>query len=131
MHICIWPDRFWENIYDGNVGFCNLVEINCRLMRISPLLFLVFICLQTGPKDLTEHSQGVNYRSLGHLFYLAEQRRDTFCYDVAVQMIEIYNEQVRDLLSGDGLNKKYPLSTDERFLYCIDLGLFAVGEISA
>ncbi|KAJ8426281.1 hypothetical protein Cgig2_001030 [Carnegiea gigantea] len=48
----------------------------------------------TGPKDLTEHSQGVNYRSLGDLFYLAEQRRDTFHYDVAVQMIEIYNEQL-------------------------------------
>jgi len=25
-----------------------------------------------------------------------------------VQMIEIYNEQVRDLLVSDGLNKKYP-----------------------
>jgi hypothetical protein len=27
-----------------------------------------------------------------------------------VQMIEIYNEQVRDLLVTDGLNKKYPWS---------------------
>ncbi|PPR99912.1 hypothetical protein GOBAR_AA20757 [Gossypium barbadense] len=56
----------------------------------------------TGPKDLTEKSQGVNYRALGDLFLLAEQRKDTFCYDVAVQMIEIYNEQVRDLLVTDG-----------------------------
>ncbi|KNA04939.1 hypothetical protein SOVF_195000, partial [Spinacia oleracea] len=60
----------------------------------------------SGPKDLTEQSQGVNYRSLGDLFYLAEQRKDTFRYDVAVQMIEIYNEQVRDLLVSDGLNKR-------------------------
>ncbi|XP_057535874.1 kinesin-like protein KIN-14I [Amaranthus tricolor] len=60
----------------------------------------------SGPKDLTEQSQGVNYRSLGDLFYLAEQRKGTFRYDVAVQMIEIYNEQVRDLLVSDGLNKK-------------------------
>lgn len=29
-------------------------------------------------------------------------------YEVSVQMIEIYNEQVRDLLATDGLNKKYP-----------------------
>ena len=50
----------------------------------------------------------MNYRSLGDLFYLAEQRKGTFRYDVAVQMIEIYNEQVRDLLVSDGLNKKYP-----------------------
>lgn len=66
------------------------------------------LCLQSGPKDLTEQSQGVNYRALGDLFLLAEQRKDTFHYDVFVQMIEIYNEQVRDLLVTDGLNKRYP-----------------------
>ncbi|KAF4403444.1 hypothetical protein G4B88_008090 [Cannabis sativa] len=52
----------------------------------------------TGPRDLTEKSRGVNYRALGDLFLIADQRRDTFRYDVSVQMIEIYNEQVRDLL---------------------------------
>ncbi|XP_051142164.1 kinesin-like protein KIN-14I [Andrographis paniculata] len=59
-----------------------------------------------GPKDLTESTQGVNYRALGDLFLLAEQRRDTFVYDVSVQMIEIYNEQVRDLLVPDGSCKR-------------------------
>ncbi|KAL5795665.1 hypothetical protein ACOSQ2_000485 [Xanthoceras sorbifolium] len=56
----------------------------------------------SGPKELTEKSQGVNYRALRDLFFLAEQRKDTFRYDVAVQMLEIYNEQVRDLLVTDG-----------------------------
>ncbi|XP_010523969.2 PREDICTED: kinesin-like protein KIN-14G [Tarenaya hassleriana] len=60
----------------------------------------------TGPKDLTEKSQGVNYRALSDLFFLSEQRKDTFRYDVAVQMIEIYNEQVRDLLVSDGSNRR-------------------------
>ncbi|KAL8522749.1 hypothetical protein ACS0TY_012915 [Phlomoides rotata] len=60
----------------------------------------------SGPKDLTESSQGVNYRALRDLFFLAEQRRDAFHYDVSVQMIEIYNEQVRDLLNSDGLNRR-------------------------
>ncbi|KAJ6390441.1 hypothetical protein OIU77_024620 [Salix suchowensis] len=60
----------------------------------------------TGPKDLTDKNQGVNYRALGDLFLLAEQRKDTFRYNVAVQMIEIYNEQVRDLLVTDGSNKR-------------------------
>ncbi|XP_047311253.1 kinesin-like protein KIN-14I [Impatiens glandulifera] len=60
----------------------------------------------SGPKNLTEESQGVNYRALGDLFLLAEQRRNTFRYEVFVQMIEIYNEQVRDLLVVDGLNKR-------------------------
>ncbi|PQQ14369.1 hypothetical protein Pyn_38985 [Prunus yedoensis var. nudiflora] len=54
----------------------------------------------TGPRELTEKSQGVNYRALGDLFLIADQRKDTFNYDVSVQMIEIYNEQVRDLLTG-------------------------------
>ncbi|XP_022889073.1 kinesin-like protein KIN-14I [Olea europaea var. sylvestris] len=60
----------------------------------------------TGPKDINQHTQGVNYRALGDLFLLAQQRKDTFRYDVSVQMIEIYNEQVRDLLVTDGLNKR-------------------------
>lgn len=57
----------------------------------------------------------MNYRALSDLFMLAEQRKDTFFYDVSVQMIEIYNEQVRDLLVTDGLNKRYP------FLYLVCL----------
>ncbi|KAL6902279.1 hypothetical protein ACP4OV_005155 [Aristida adscensionis] len=55
----------------------------------------------SGPKNMTEQTQGVNYRALSDLFKLAEQRKGTFNYDIAVQMIEIYNEQVRDLLAND------------------------------
>ncbi|VAH90067.1 unnamed protein product [Triticum turgidum subsp. durum] len=55
----------------------------------------------SGPKNMTEQTQGVNYRALGDLFNLAEKRKGTFVYDIAVQMIEIYNEQVRDLLISD------------------------------
>lgn len=72
-------------------------------------MYIFYLYFQSGPKELTEKNQGVNYRALGDLFLLAEQRRDTFHYDVAVQMIEIYNEQVRDLLITDGSNKRYPL----------------------
>lgn len=35
-------------------------------------------------------------------------RSDAMNYEVGVQMIEIYNEQVRDLLVSDGASKKYP-----------------------
>ncbi|KAG9459558.1 hypothetical protein H6P81_004066 [Aristolochia fimbriata] len=64
----------------------------------------------TGPRELTEETRGVNFRALSDLFFLSEQRRDSFSYEVSVQMIEIYNEQVRDLLATDGgLNKRYPL----------------------
>ncbi|XP_044503079.1 kinesin-like protein KIN-14I isoform X2 [Mangifera indica] len=60
----------------------------------------------SGPKVVNEKSQGVNYRALGDLFLLAEQRKDMFRYNIAVQMLEIYNEQVRDLLVTDGSNKR-------------------------
>ncbi|CAL0320851.1 unnamed protein product [Lupinus luteus] len=64
----------------------------------------------TGPEEITEKSQGVNYRALSDLFLTADKRKYTFCYDVSVQMIEIYNEQVRDLLVTDGTNKRYPFT---------------------
>ncbi|KAL3538236.1 hypothetical protein ACH5RR_001602 [Cinchona calisaya] len=54
-----------------------------------------------GPNDLTEETMGVNYRALSDLFMISEQRKDIISYDVSVQMIEIYNEQVRDLLVTD------------------------------
>ncbi|KAL0357290.1 UNVERIFIED_CONTAM: Kinesin-like protein KIN-14F [Sesamum calycinum] len=54
-----------------------------------------------GPKELTKESIGVNYRALSDLFLISEQRKDSISYDVSVQMIEIYNEQVRDLLATD------------------------------
>ena len=61
-----------------------------------------------GPKEINEESRGVNYRALSDLFQLSEKRKDSTAYDISVQMIEIYNEQVRDLLVNDGLVKKYP-----------------------
>ncbi|XP_062215868.1 kinesin-like protein KIN-14F [Phragmites australis] len=68
----------------------------------------------SGPKNMTEQTQGVNYRALSDLFKLAEQRKRTFMYDIAVQMIEIYNEQVRDLLVNDGLNKRLEIRNNSQ-----------------
>lgn len=71
-------------------------------------IFSFLLYLQTGPKELTQESVGVNYRALSDLFLISEQRKETISYEISVQMIEIYNEQVRDLLVTDGLNKRYP-----------------------
>ncbi|KAG7969322.1 hypothetical protein I3843_07G025800 [Carya illinoinensis] len=60
----------------------------------------------SGPQELTEEAKGVNYRALGDLFLLSEQRKATMCYEISVQMLEIYNEQVRDLLVTDGHQKR-------------------------
>ncbi|WOL20692.1 kinesin-4 isoform X1 [Canna indica] len=67
----------------------------------------------SGPKELTEEGYGVNYRALNDLFQISKQRKDTFSYEIAVQMIEIYNEQVRDLLN-DGPQKRLEIRNNSQ-----------------
>ncbi|CAN1335425.1 Kinesin-like protein KIN-14F [Linum perenne] len=62
----------------------------------------------SGPDLNTEETWGVNYRALRDLFQISKTRADIVNYQVGVQMIEIYNEQVRDLLVSDGSNRRYP-----------------------
>lgn len=57
---------------------------------------------------MTEDTWGVNYRALNDLFQISNARLEMIKYEVGVQMIEIYNEQVRDLLVSDGSNRRYP-----------------------
>ncbi|CAN6561561.1 unnamed protein product [Malus baccata var. baccata] len=86
----------------------------------------------SGPRELTEKSQGVNFRALGDLFFIADQRKDTFRYDVSVQMIEIYNEQVRDLLVTDGSNKRLEIrNSSQTGLNVPDANLVPVSSTSA
>ncbi|KAL7169048.1 hypothetical protein ACSBR2_034139 [Camellia fascicularis] len=54
--------------------------------------------------------QGINYLALNDLFRLSNRRKDIMKYDIHVQMVEIYNEQVRDLLAEDSANTKYPFA---------------------
>ncbi|KAF3335061.1 Kinesin KP1 [Carex littledalei] len=54
----------------------------------------------SGP-GTSKEDWGVNYRALNDLFNISLGRRNAFLYEVGVQMVEIYNEQVRDLLSND------------------------------
>ncbi|CAN6177854.1 unnamed protein product [Urochloa humidicola] len=60
----------------------------------------------TGPENATEKEWGVNYRALSDLFHISHNRGDTTMYEISVQMIEIYNEQIRDLLGNNGPEKK-------------------------
>eukprot|EP00250_Pteridium_aquilinum_P014959 c22305_g1_i1 orf=540-3911(-) len=60
----------------------------------------------SGPGSLSEKDWGVNYRALDDLFQISRSRKDVISYEVGVQMIEIYNEQVRDLLFIDSSNRR-------------------------
>ncbi|CAH2067148.1 unnamed protein product [Thlaspi arvense] len=62
----------------------------------------------SGPDGSSEEDWGVNYRALNDLFKISQSRKGNINYEVGVQMVEIYNEQVLDLLTEDNSQKKYP-----------------------
>ncbi|GMY12069.1 kinesin-like protein KIN-14R [Fagus crenata] len=71
----------------------------------------IFAYGQTGTgKTFTmegiEQNRGVNYRTLEHLFNIAEERSETFTYNISVSVLEVYNEQIRDLLATSPTSKK-------------------------
>ncbi|KAL1318554.1 kinesin-like protein KIN-14C [Arachis hypogaea] len=65
----------------------------------------------SGPNGATAESVGVNYRALNDLFSIATTRQSTISYEIGVQVIEIYNEQVRDLLTTESTPKKVGILT--------------------
>ncbi|RVX09627.1 Kinesin-like protein KIN-14L [Vitis vinifera] len=61
-----------------------------------------------GPSGGSTKDMGINYLALNDLFQMSNKRKDIITYDIYVQMVEIYNEQVRDLLAEDSSTTKYP-----------------------
>lgn len=61
---------------------------------------------KTFTMEGTEQNRGVNYRTLEQLFKTASERSDTFTYDISVSVLEVYNEQIRDLLATSPASKK-------------------------
>ncbi|EPS60229.1 hypothetical protein M569_14574, partial [Genlisea aurea] len=59
----------------------------------------------TGPNGASTLDWGVNYRALNDLFKCSQNRSISIDYEIKVQMVEIYNEQVRDLLCGNNKQK--------------------------
>ncbi|CAL0335051.1 unnamed protein product [Lupinus luteus] len=68
----------------------------------------------SGPDLTTEESWGVNYRALRDLFHISKQRADAIKYEVFIQMVEIYNEQVRDLLVSDGSSRRLDIRNNSQ-----------------
>ncbi|KAI4325691.1 hypothetical protein MLD38_031068 [Melastoma candidum] len=85
----------------------------------SPLIVSVLdgynVCIfaygQTGTgktftMEGTEQNRGVNYRTLEQLFQIAKERKETHLYEISVSVLEVYNEQIRDLLATSPSSKK-------------------------
>ncbi|KAF2314472.1 hypothetical protein GH714_026798 [Hevea brasiliensis] len=65
----------------------------------------IFACGQTGTgKTFTmegvEEARGVNFRILEEIFHIIKKQHKLFRYDVSVSVLEVYNEQIRDLLGS-------------------------------
>ncbi|XP_020271145.1 kinesin-like protein KIN-14R [Asparagus officinalis] len=79
--------------------------------KTSPLVVSVLdgfnVCIfaygQTGTgktftMEGTEEARGVNFRTLEELFRVIRERQGMFKYELTVSVLEVYNEQIRDLL---------------------------------
>ncbi|CAN7107421.1 unnamed protein product [Brassica rapa subsp. narinosa] len=62
----------------------------------------------SGPPGRSATEMGINYLALNDLFLICDKRKDMMTYEIYVQMVEIYNEQVRDLLAENSSCTKYP-----------------------
>ncbi|XP_062117757.1 kinesin-like protein KIN-14L [Humulus lupulus] len=60
----------------------------------------------SGPSGGSTTDVGINYLALNDLFKTSSRRKDIISYEIFVQMVEIYNEQVRDLLAEDSSTTK-------------------------
>ncbi|KAI3870372.1 hypothetical protein MKW92_001408, partial [Papaver armeniacum] len=64
---------------------------------------------KTGLDALSPKDWGVHLIALNVLFQMSRNRRNSFTYEIDVQMVEIYNEQIRDLLQiGVSHNNSQP-----------------------
>ncbi|XP_071695047.1 kinesin-like protein KIN-14I [Rutidosis leptorrhynchoides] len=59
----------------------------------------------TGPDDVTPETMGVGYKALNDLFLIMDERKNLTAYEISINMVEIYNDEIRDLLVEDGSNK--------------------------
>jgi len=70
--------------------------------------------MQGPASDPMHKDRGVNYRALEDLFTIAEKRNHETTYEFRLQMLEIYNEQLRDLLVPYQEAKKLEIRNTQR-----------------
>jgi hypothetical protein len=113
MYICLWSNWFRENLHDGMNSLCIVLFMICLIVISNNSNANKGISSQSGPNGAAKENWGVNYRALNDLFEISRSRSSSIMYEIGVQIVEIYNEQVRDLLSSDGSQKKYPFLIDQ------------------
>ena len=93
------PNATQEDVFEDTEPLCVSV--------IDGYNVCIFAYGQTGAGKTytmmgTPQARGVNVRALTELFKVTEDRKEDWEYKMSVSMLEIYNEQVRDLLVEAG-----------------------------
>ncbi len=65
------------------------------------LTLVVCVCVFRYTMEGPREDPGVNTRAIAELFRLAEERGEDYDISVSASVLEIYNEQLRDLLTRD------------------------------
>jgi len=78
-----------------------------------------------GPED----NRGVNTRALYELFDLSDKRRKTIEDKIIVSVLEVYNEQIKDLLADDVGERKYTVREGPHGNYVPDLTMVNVDSL--
>ncbi|XP_072958003.1 kinesin-like protein KIN-14R [Typha angustifolia] len=89
------PEDDQEKVFEKTTPFATSV--------LDGYNVCIFAYGQTGTgktftMEGTEAIRGVNYRTLEELFRIIDERRHLFHYEITVSVLEVYNEQIHDLL---------------------------------
>jgi kinesin family protein C2/C3 len=107
----MFSDFSTEKVFEKTVPFATSV--------LDGYNVCIFAYGQTGTgKTFTmegiEDARGVNYRTLEELFRITKERQGLFQYEITVSVLEVYNEQIHDLL----LTGTQPGATAKRYVSC-------------
>lgn len=102
MDTVFGPDSTQQNVFDH---MRDLI-----LSVVDGYNVCIFAYGQTGSgktftMDGTDAHPGLNRRALGELFDVCEEKKMDWTYEVEVSVLEIYNENLRDLLSEEKKQK--------------------------
>ncbi|KAM0881460.1 hypothetical protein ACQ4PT_032936 [Festuca glaucescens] len=89
------PEEDQEKVFEKTAPFATSV--------LDGYNVCIFAYGQTGTgktftMEGTEGARGVNYRILEEIFRVIKDRHDLFQYEITVSALEVYNEQIHDLL---------------------------------
>lgn len=93
-------DARQEEVYDGTVK--PLLENLLNGYNATVFAYGATGCGKTHTISGTEDDPGIIYLTMADLFRLIEDRREDHIVDVQVSFLEIYNEEIRDLLVEPG-----------------------------